>query len=152
MKRALLAGWLIVGTLDILEVMVFYFFYRDVPPIRILQSVASGLLGSDAYQGGVPTALLGLAVHFFIAFVVVAIYHFASRRLPVLVRHPVLMGTLYGLAVWVVMSYIVVPASAFPGKGIPAGLLLANALFAHIFCIGIPTGLTAARSPLAHPS
>jgi hypothetical protein len=142
MNRALFAGWLLVGTLDIVEVIVFYLF-RGVRPMRILQSVASGLLGRDAYSGGVATALLGLALHFLIAFVVVAVYHFASRRLPVLVRYPIVMGTLYGLAVWAVMNLIVVPASAFPRPGMPSGAVLANVLFAHIVCIGIPTALTA---------
>src|SRR5262245_52129151 len=87
--RAWILGGLTVGTLDILDPILFYYLRNDVPPQRILQSVAAGLLGRDAaVAGGWPTALLGLGLHFFIAFTVVLIYHVASRRLAPLTEHP----------------------------------------------------------------
>ena len=46
------------------------------------QSIASGLLGKAAYEGGSATAPLGLALHFFIAFVMALVYVLAARRLP----------------------------------------------------------------------
>jgi hypothetical protein len=36
--------------------------------MRLLQGIAAGVLGSRSFQGGLPTALLGLFCHFFIAF------------------------------------------------------------------------------------
>jgi hypothetical protein len=62
-QRILLAA-IVVAALDITEVIVFY-GWRGVPPTRILQSVAAGLLGRSAYEGGRNTALLGLALHSF---------------------------------------------------------------------------------------
>jgi uncharacterized membrane protein YagU involved in acid resistance len=78
-------------------------------PTGIWQSVASGLIGKSAFDGGTATAVLGLALHFFIAFVMALVYVLASRRLPVLIARPIVMGMLYGLALYVVMNFVVVP-------------------------------------------
>ena len=48
-RRAILWGTLAVGTLDALDAIVF-FGLRGVTPLRIFQSIASGLLGRAAYQ------------------------------------------------------------------------------------------------------
>jgi uncharacterized membrane protein YagU involved in acid resistance len=144
MKRILLAT-LVVGALDITEVIVFYGL-NGVAPTRILQSVATGVLGKAAFEGGISTALLGLALHYFIAFVVVCVYFFASTRIAALRESPILMGTIYGLLVYLVMNFVVLPLSASgPPRFTTAAVL--NQLFAHVFCVGIPTGLIArARS------
>lgn len=41
-RRAILYGTLAVGVLDILEAFVFFGALRGVPPIAILQNIASG--------------------------------------------------------------------------------------------------------------
>jgi hypothetical protein len=139
--RQLALAALVVGTLDIVEVIVFYWL-RGVAPIRVLQGVAAGLYGRESFAGGVRTALIGLALHFFIATVVVCVYFFASLRIATLRRAPVLMGVLYGLAVYTFMNAVVLPLSASgPPKLVP--LLVLNGLFAHVFCVGIPTALLA---------
>ena len=94
--RALVTGTLIVGVLDILDAFIF-FGLRGARPLGILQSIASGVLGRAAYQGGIRTALLGLLLHFFIAFGVVATYLAATRIVPGLNRRPWIYGPLYGL-------------------------------------------------------
>ena len=73
--RALLYGTLAVGVLDLLDAFVFFGLRSGVQPIRILQSIAAGLLGRASFTGGWPTAALGLVLHFFIAFVIVAGVH-----------------------------------------------------------------------------
>jgi len=85
MWRAIGVGGLACGILDI-SAAIGQYALRGVPAIRILQSVAAGLLGREAYSGGVPTAALGLALHFVIAFTAAAVYYAASRRIPYLVR------------------------------------------------------------------
>lgn len=139
--RALLYGTLVVGALDILEVMVFAGM-RGVPPIRILQGIASGLLGRDAYGGGVPAAALGALLQFFIAFVVVAVYQLASRRASVLARAPLRCGAIYGVLVYAVMNLIVVPASA-AAIGTPTAAGVVNGLLIHALGVGIPSALFA---------
>jgi len=139
MLKRILLGTLVVGSLDICEVIIFYGF-RDVSAIRILQSVARGWLGNKAFSGGIPAALLGLASHFFIAFGLVTVYYVASRRLELLRRWPVLMGAIYGLGVFIVMNYIVLPNTK-AGMANFTTVTLINQFFCHIFLIGIPAAL-----------
>jgi hypothetical protein len=140
--QALLFGTLTVGTLDILDAFLFFYSYRGVSPIRILQSIASGLLGRASFQGGIPTAALGLLLHFFIAFMVVLTYWLASRRMPSLVRRPLLYGPLYGLVVYAVMNLVVLPLSAAK-SGVPSTPVLINGLFIHALGVGLPSALFA---------
>jgi len=96
--RAILWGGLAVGTLDILDAILFWGLWKHVPPVRIFQSVAGGLLGRQAANaGGLATALLGAALHYSIALSIVAVYYLASRRASLLRSRPVLCGLLYGL-------------------------------------------------------
>ena len=139
MLKRILLGTLVVGSLDICEVILFYGL-REVPATRILQSVARGLLGNDAFKGGTKTALLGLALHFFIAFGVVTVYYIASRRLELLRRWPVIMGAIYGLGVFMVMNYVVLPNSK-AGMANFTTVTLINQFFCHIFLIGIPAAV-----------
>jgi hypothetical protein len=140
--RALLYGTLAVGVLDILDAFVFFFLRSGVRPIRILQSIAAGLLGRASFTGGWRTATLGLALHFFIAFVIVLVFMMASRSLPWLRRHAVAAGLLYGVAVYLTMTFIVVPASAAAG-GVPALPVAINGVLIHMFGVGLPAALAA---------
>lgn len=139
--RAILYGTLAVGVLDLLDALVF-FGLRGVAPILILQSIASGLLGRGAYQGGAGTAVLGIALHFFIAFAIVTTYHLAARRLRVLARRPFLFGPLYGLLVYAVMNAVVVPLSAAV-VGTKTWPVIVNGLLIHMLGVGLPSALFA---------
>lgn len=140
--KALLYGTLAVGILDILDAFIF-FGLRGVQPIRILQSIAAGLLGGAASNGGWRTAVLGLALHFFIAFTIVLVFLLASRRLPMLTRRPVITGLLYGIAVYLVMTFVVVPASAAGGRSLPAWPVVLNGVLIHMVGVGLPASLAA---------
>ena len=142
--RALLYGTLAVGVLDILDAFIF-FGLRGVRPIRILQSIAAGLLGRASFGGGWKTAALGLALHFFIAFVIVLVFLLASRRLPILTRHAAIAGLIYGVAVYLVMTFVVVPASA-AGGGVPSWPVALNGVLIHMFGVGLPAGLLARKA------
>ena len=139
--RALLYGTLAVGVLDLLDALIF-FGLRGVAPIRVLQAIASGLLGRTAFGGGAATAVLGVVLHFFIAFCVVAVYLAASRRLSALARHPFVFGPLYGLAVYAVMNGVVLPLSA-AGSGPRPLPVLVNGLLIHAIGVGLPSALAA---------
>ena len=149
--RALALGTLAVGTLDLLDAFVF-FGLRGVQPGRILQGIAAGLLGTPAFRGGAATMALGLALHFLIAFSIVATYFLASRLWPALAARPILYGAIYGVIAYVVMSRIVVPLSLAPG-GTPTLPVIVNGVFIHILGVGIPSGLAAraAASPAPVP-
>src|SRR5215212_7919083 len=120
----ILYGGLAVGVLDGLFALVFYGLILGVKPIRIFQSVASGLLGRASYDGGVPTFLMGLLLHFVVATCIAAVYYAASLLLPVLIRRAVVCGLIYGMLAYLVMTYVVVPLSAArPGSFSPTAII-----------------------------
>ena len=141
--KAIALSCLIAGTLDISDALIFYGL-RGVSPVRILQGIAVGLIGRGAFTMGARSALLGLLLHYFIATTWATIYIFASRRLP-LSRRPFLWGGLYGLVVYIVMNYVVVPLSRIGPRPTPPPVPLINAIAALVFCIGIPIALIARR-------
>ena len=142
---AILIGGAIAGTLDITYAIGFSAL-RGVPPIRILQSIASGLLGAPAFGGGLPTAALGLVLHFAIAFSAAAIFYLASKAIPFLTRHPVVSGLFYGFLIYAVMNLVVLPLSAFPRKVSFPLMVLVTGLLVHMFCIGLPISLAVRRT------
>jgi uncharacterized membrane protein YagU involved in acid resistance len=142
-SSAILWGGGIAGLLDILYAFVLY--GQRIGPVRVLQSVASGLLGADAYKGGSGTAALGLLLHFVIALGAAAVYYAASRKLGFLVRWPLACGLLYGIAVYLFMNFVVLPLSAFPGQpSYPLRALLVGFL-GHMFLVGLPIALAVRR-------
>jgi uncharacterized membrane protein YagU involved in acid resistance len=141
--KAIALACLVAGTLDIVDALIFYGL-RGISPIRILQGIASGVLGRAAFTQGTRSVLLGLLLHFFIATTWATIYICASRRLP-LSRRPILWGSLYGIVVYLVMNYAVVPLSKIGPRPTPPLIPLINGVAALILFIGIPTALIARR-------
>jgi hypothetical protein len=141
----ILYGGLVVGILDGLFALVFYGLILGVKPLRIFQSVASGLLGRASYEGGVQTFLLGVLLHFVVATCIAAVYYAASLVLPVLIRRAVVCGLIYGLIAYVVMNYVVIPLSA-AGSGRFSWRTFLPAFIAHAFLVGLPIALLARRS------
>ena len=145
--KAILAGGLIAGALDITYAFILWWLRAQVTPMQILQSVATGLLGKASYDGGAGTAILGAFLHFFNALVIAAIFVGASRIWPVLARRVTLFGPLYGIGVYLVMNYVVLPLSAFPPRTKPpAPVVWITGVLAHMFLIGLPIALAAKRA------
>ena len=103
--RAILYATLVVGAFDAADGVVFRGL-QGQNPIQVLQYIAS-LLGARSFSGGLATEGVGLVVHFALALVVAAIYILAGRRAAVLRTQWVLLGLLYGSAVWAVMNLLV---------------------------------------------
>jgi hypothetical protein len=139
-------GGLVAGAIDITYALTFSAM-RGVAPTRLLQSVASGLLGTAAYQGGTATAVLGFVVHFVLMMIIAAIFYFASTRMRFLVARPILWGGLYGFGVFWVMNLVVLPLSAFPSEVKFRALWVSTSLVVHAFGIGVPIAL-ASRAAL----
>jgi len=140
--RAIFTASLVVGVLDISSAFVIW-WQRGVGARRGLQGIAAGLLGAKSFDDGLVTAGLGLALHFFVAFVVVSIFYLASRKIEFLTIHPVVSGALYGIGVYIVMYWFVLPM-AFPTFRHRMGNeLLAVAI--HISLIGLPCALIVRR-------
>lgn len=143
--QVILLGGLIAGTLDITGACVVSWLRAGVSPIRVFQSVASGLLGAASSTGGARTAALGLALHFLIATVWTVVFYFASRKLRFMVARPVTIGLLYGVVVYLFMNFVVIPLSAVPRRGPPplSGRIIG--LLVIMFCIGLPISLIVSR-------
>jgi len=133
-----LLGWatLVAGTLDALDGVVF-FGLHGLNPIQVLQYIASGLLGAAAFSGGLATAGLGALIHYGIAFVVAAIYLLAVRSIPSLRSRWVVVGLLYGAAVYLVMTYGVLPYSAVAPSPVTTAAF-ANGILGHALFVGLP--------------
>ena len=138
---AIAAGGLAAGTLDILAAMAIA-AVNGVPPVRVLQYIAGGLLGRDTFQGGAWTAALGLLLHFLIATAAASVFVLAARWWPALLRRTALWGAVYGVAVWAVMNQVVVPLSRITPRPQPLSAV-ALMILVHIVCVGLPIAVAA---------
>jgi hypothetical protein len=139
--KLILGTGLFVGILDIADALIF-FGLHGVSSTRILQGIAFGLIGPKAFTGGMPSVLLGLLLHFLIATTVAAIYLLASRSLP-LSCHQCLYGSLYGISVYIVMNYVVLPLSHLGLRPFPPLAPFINGVAALVLLVGLPIAFIA---------
>jgi hypothetical protein len=145
-------GGLLIGLFDLIFAFTFYGFILNVPLLRIFQTVAGGVLGRPrSYAGGVRTFLLGILLHFVVATCIATVYYLATLVLPVLLRHPVVSGLIYGVVAYFGMKYIVTPLSALAARGtLPRLPILLTELIGHALLVGLPVALVAHRSARAN--
>lgn len=136
---AIFLSSLIAGTLDILAAIFFYaLLFQKTTPVKILQSIASGIFKKEAYSGGSQMALYGLLLHYFIAFVFASFYFTIYPYFSYFKKNTLLSGVFYGIFVWITMNLVVLPVvfPVLPEKHFDFPLLLSILIL--IFCIGIP--------------
>lgn len=123
MTLRVVAAALVGGTLDLIYALGVNAAY-GVPPLRVLQYIASGLLGAAAFQGGGLTSLVGLASHYALMAIFAAVLALAVRRTDLRRLHPLLLGFGAGTALFIVMNLIIVPLSQTPAiPPLPLGRL-----------------------------
>lgn len=142
---AIFIGGFIAATIDILYAFVSNAAFGR-GPVWVLQFVASGWLGKEAFKGGNTAAMIGLASHYAILFVAAAIYYAASRPWVALRRHAVAMGCAFGIAIYVVMNFVVWPNSAVPFK-VPKHdtMRWIEGFASHALFVGVPIALAIRR-------
>jgi hypothetical protein len=131
-------GGLVAGILDLLQACIL--FGWDIP-----LAIAAGLLGRQAFHGGAGTYILGVLLHFFIAFSAAAVYYAASSRLVFLKEHPLVCGLFFGGAVQEVMNLVVLPLSALHARGPYKLHDLILGLVVHMVVIGLPISFSVRR-------
>jgi uncharacterized membrane protein YagU involved in acid resistance len=137
---------LIAGTLDILAAIIVYAVILDkATAVQILQGIASGIFGREAYTGGTAMAITGLLFHYVIAMLFTIGYFLVYPYLPFLHKQAILSGILYGAIVWLIMNLAVLPLSAYNRPPLKLGPSLLGMLIL-ILAIGIPVATMAARS------
>lgn len=141
---AVLLGGGIAATLDIVYACISNAQYGKTP-LWVLQSVATGWLGKDAFASGVTGGTIGLVSHYSILFVAAAVYWMASNRFPMLRKHAIACGALFGALVYLFMNFVVLPLSAFPYKLSHPPIRLMEGLLTHALFVGIPIALCIRR-------
>lgn len=106
-----LFGGLLVAIGDIVFAITLWFSW-DAPGLqRVFQTIAVGVLGPASFDGGASSAVLGAVLHVFMATMFVVVYTLAARRRPHLLARPVVLGVPYGVVLYVVMNFVVMPLS-----------------------------------------
>ncbi len=136
---------LFAGTLDIADNLIFN-QVRGITPKMVFRYIASGLIGTQASRGGLPSVALGVAVHYTIALIWTGVFYAASRKFAILSRRPVLSGLVYGGAVYLFMNFIVLPLSGVPHPRSAVTIASrVNGVLALLFFIGLPISLLMRR-------
>ena len=135
---AILVGGLIAGSLDLTS--AFITFGWGVP-----RAIAAGLMGRQAFQGGVATWILGVFLHYVIAFGAATVYCVTSWKLDFLKEHWLVCGMFYGIAVFLVMNLVVLPVSGLHASGPYQLRGLIQGIVVHMLIIGVPIAFCARR-------
>lgn len=106
-----LLGGVLVALGDFVFATTLWFSWDGAGLQRVFQTIAVGVLGQASYDGGTQAAVLGAVLHVFMATMFVVIYTLVARRNPALLRRPVVLGALYGVVLYVVMNFVVMPLS-----------------------------------------
>jgi len=142
-KTVVMAG-LLVGTLDIISALTHFYLKTGKDPLIVLKYISSAVLGKSAYSGDITMTVLGLLLHFLIAFIWTIFFFLIYPKLKLLSWNRIVTGILYGIFIWIIMSRVVVPMSkasvgAFDLKQAIIGVLIL------IGAIGIPLSFIAHR-------
>ncbi|MES1217733.1 MAG: hypothetical protein ABUT20_19665 [Bacteroidota bacterium] len=143
--KAILLTGLLAGTLDITCAIIHYLIRTQKNPVKIFNYIASAVFGkTEAYADGVLMPVLGLIFHYCVATIFTAFFFLIYPKIKILSKNIVATGLLYGIFVWLVMSFIVVPLSnigSFPSSVLQSiiGCLIL------MFAIGLPVSILAYR-------
>ena len=153
LARLARAGTL-TGVTDGLFSSVLSVVFYDSTVERLFQGVASTLIGKQALDGGTPPALLGVVMHFGVAFGWSAVFLFLVMRLRwvqrvLASRHGIVtIAMLYGPLIWMIMSLVVIPLLVDRPPNVGGRWWVQ--FFGHIPFVGLPIVASAAggRRPL----
>jgi hypothetical protein len=106
---AIFLGGLIAGAIDIGAASLI----SGRSPAFIMQAIAGGFLGKASFGGGIATVILGAVLQELMGVLIAAIYVVALKSLRGLLRRWISGGLVYGVIVFFVMNYVVVPLSAW---------------------------------------
>jgi len=139
--KNILLTTLVAGTLDGLAAVVFL---GKMNFLAVFQYIASAIFGKEAYSGGIKTALIGLVLHYIIAFSFTAFFAFISGKMALLRKNILLSALIYGIFVWAIMNLLIVPLTKIPSHPFNPEKAILNAVIL-IFCIGLPIAYLTAR-------
>jgi hypothetical protein len=127
---------IISGLLDATAGVVIYWIYKGLNPLQVLQYIASGIFGPSVIGGSVVYVLIGLVLHFVIAFAFTCAYYLVFPYIRSFAKNTIVNGLLYGAFIWVFMNYLVLPISNIPHS--PKDLVSVMELIWHSALVGLP--------------
>lgn len=145
----LIAG-LISGILDSAAASVVFYLKLGLNPAQVMQFIASALYGPAAFKGGLMTMIIGVLLHFSIAFVITAIYFYFYPKIAGLGKWPVLSGLALGVGIWLVMNLAIIPLSKIqPGPFEISAVIISVAW--HMLLVGLPISFIVKRHFVNNP-
>ena len=102
-------------------------------------------MGKAAFAGGLATALLGAVLEFLMTFIIAGIFILSAYQIPLLRRYVIVGSLLYGVGVFIVMTFIVLPLSAAPPSPLTVPQII-ETIIEHILLIGLPLGILVRRN------
>jgi hypothetical protein len=127
LKTAVYAG-LIAGSIDIGAACTI----NMIGPGPILRFIASGLLGSPLPHENWVYAL-GLGLQWIMSIIIAAIFVIAATKIPALLRRWIAAGIAYGIVVYFVMTFVVVPLSKAKAGHVTMSSFVENLLAMILF-------------------
>jgi hypothetical protein len=139
----ILIAWLIVGSLDLSCAAIQTLIY-NAKPVKMLQYIASGVFGKEAFSTEMPYAVYGFIFHYCIALIWTVLFFLVYPQIKFLSKNKIVTGIIYGIFIWTMMTRVVLPLS-----NTAAGTFkLKNAIIAASIlslAIGIPLSFMAYR-------
>ena len=127
------AAGMVAGTTNLVAAAVIF----GGTVMRGFQMIASGLLGEEAFSGGLKAAILGAGLHFAISIAAAALYLWATLRHRALTRHWLAAGVAFGVLAYLAMNAVVVPLSNAAKPDFSPGMIVKE-LLAHTILFGVP--------------
>jgi hypothetical protein len=142
---------LLTAVLDGLFSSILVTFFYGSTVTRLFQGVAATLLGPAAFDGGMRTALIGVAMHVGVAFGWSAVFLFGVMRSSGIRRAlasrsgVIKIAAIYGPFIWLVMSLAVIPLLLHRPPAITFRWWVQ--FFGHIPFVGVPIVAMATHRP-----
>jgi hypothetical protein len=134
---------IVSGALDATAGVVIYWIYKGLNPLQVLQYIASGIFGPSVINGSFLYVIIGLVLHFIIAFAFTCGYYLVFPFVKSFVKNTVVNGLVYGIFIWVFMNYIVLPFSNIPHS--PKDFVSVLELIWHSVLVGLPIAMIVER-------
>jgi hypothetical protein len=139
-KATLITG-LLAGTADLTAATISVWIRTGNFPSSLLHYIAGGALGLEtSMAGGAGIALLGLFIHYFIAYSWTLFFFVIFPYVRFLSFNKYLAGLLYGVFVGAMMTFVVLPLTRLPD----APFVLQRALLAWAIlavALGLPIAI-----------
>lgn len=143
LKTIIYAGS-IAGSADIAVAVLRYYVSTGKNPIVVLQYIASGVFGKEAFTGDSMTAILGLVFHFIIAFSWTTLYFVVYSKVKILSKNKYISGFAYGFVIWCGMNLVILPLSNV--TQIPFTITrVAEGVAIVMVCVGLPLSIIVHR-------